>query len=220
MPPAQLAHRRNEILFFTLLATLLIGPVVTSSEVGSAALQAILGLNLFMALRRDANRRFERTLLGIVGILIALRVTGGILDLPRLEGTSLTLLAGVALLAAARTVRFAMEGSTVDSEHVFAALSAYMLAGIFCGVMYWQMEQLSPGAIVAGTGDAIPLQSAIYFSFMTLATVGFGDITPRSDIARGLVTLEAVAGQLYVAVMIARLLTLYSGRRRTDRQAN
>ena len=213
MPPTPFRHRRNEILFYTLLVTLLLAPVVARSELGAVTLQAILGLNILLALVRGAGRRFERTLLVIAGILIALRITGGLLDIPRLEGFALTVLAGVALLAAARTVRYAMEGATVDSEHVFAALSAYMLAGIFCGVMYWQMDQLAPGSIQATSGLALPLQGAIYFSFMTLATVGFGDIVPKSDLARGLVTLEAVAGQLYVAVMIARLLTLYSGRR-------
>jgi hypothetical protein len=213
VPPTPFRHRRNEILFYTLLVTLLLAPVVARSELGAVTLQAILGLNILLALVRGAGRRFERTLLVIAGILIALRITGGLLDIPRLEGFALTVLAGVALLAAARTVRYAMEGATVDSEHVFAALSAYMLAGIFCGVMYWQMDQLAPGSIQAASGGALPLQGAIYFSFMTLATVGFGDIVPKSDLARGLVTLEAVAGQLYVAVMIARLLTLYSGRR-------
>jgi hypothetical protein len=207
-------HRRNEILFFTLLVTLLVGPLVAGREVGAAVLQAILGVNLLMALLRDADRRFERTLLVLVAILIALRVAGGLLDYPRLEGISLTLLAGVAVVAAARTARYAMHGTTVDSEHVFAALSAYMLAGIFCGVMYWQLEALAPGSIATPSDNAnLPLQTAIYFSFMTLATVGFGEIVPRSDLARGLVTLEAVAGQLYVAVMIARLITLYTGRR-------
>lgn len=207
-------HRRNEILFYTLLVTLLVGPLVAASEVGAAGLQAFLGVNLFLALLRDADQRFERVLLILVGLLVTVRVVGGLLDLPVLEGIALTLLAGVALLAGARTVHFAMQGTTVDSEHVFAALSAYLLAGIFCGVMYWQMEALAPGSILTpSTTSSLQLQTAIYFSFMTLATVGFGDIVPRSDLARGLVTLEAVAGQLYVAVMIARLLTLYTGRR-------
>ena len=206
-------HRRNQILFHTLLATLLVAPVAARSEVGSAITQAVLGINLFAALARESSRRLERVLIAAVLLLLVARLAAGILDLPRLEGATLTLLAGIALVAAGGAVRFALEGDVVDSEHVFAALSAYLLAGIFCGVMYWQIEQWSPGSVVVGSGTTLPLQTAIYFSFMTLATVGFGDIVPKSDIARGLVTLEAVVGQLYVAVMIARLLTLYSGRR-------
>jgi hypothetical protein len=110
VPPAPFRHRRNEILFYTLLVTLLLAPVVARSELGAVTLQAILGLNILLALVRGAGRRFERTLLVIAGILIALRIAGGVLDIPRLEGFALTFLAGVALLAAARTVRYALKG--------------------------------------------------------------------------------------------------------------
>jgi voltage-gated potassium channel Kch len=51
--------------------------------------------------------------------------------------------------------------------------------------------------------------SAIYFSFVTLATLGYGDIVPRSDLARGLAIVEGVGGQLFLAVMVARLVSLY-----------
>jgi voltage-gated potassium channel Kch len=51
--------------------------------------------------------------------------------------------------------------------------------------------------------------SALYFSFVTLATLGYGDIVPRSDVARGLAILEGVGGQLFLAVMVARLVSLY-----------
>lgn len=209
-------HRRNEILFYTLLATLVVAPLVAGSEIGTIVLQVILGVNLFAALVRAANRPFVRLLVGTVVVLMVLRVVAGVLDYPGLEGAALTLLAGIALLAAGGAVRYAMQGDRVDLEHVYAALSAYLLAGIFCGVIYWQLEQWMPGSVAVGSGGDFPLQTAIYFSFMTLATVGFGDILPMSDLSRGLVTLEAVAGQLYIAVMIARLLSLYAGRRRTD----
>ena len=51
--------------------------------------------------------------------------------------------------------------------------------------------------------------SAIYFSFVTLATLGYGDIVPRTDVARGLAIVEGVGGQLSLAVMVARLVSLY-----------
>ena len=53
------------------------------------------------------------------------------------------------------------------------------------------------------------LPAGIYFSFMTQTTVGYGDILPKSDLARGLSMVQAVAGQLYLAVMVARLVGLY-----------
>ncbi len=57
--------------------------------------------------------------------------------------------------------------------------------------------------------QTFPLVDAVYFSFVTLTTVGYGDILPLSRILRSLAVVEAVIGQLYVAVMIARLVALY-----------
>jgi hypothetical protein len=56
--------------------------------------------------------------------------------------------------------------------------------------------------------------SANYFSFVTIATLGYGDIVPRSDVSRGLAIFEGVGGQLFLAVMVARLVSLYT--RRTE----
>ena len=50
----------------------------------------------------------------------------------------------------------------------------------------------------------------MYFSFVTLATLGYGDIVPRTDVARGLAIVEGVGGQLFLAVLVARLVSLYS----------
>jgi hypothetical protein len=100
-----------------------------------------------------------------------------------------------------------MRSTSVDAEHLYAALSAYLLAGIFFGNFYWVLQQIWPGTF-AVTGD-FSRMSAIYFSFVTLATLGYGDIVPRSDVARGLAIVEGVGGQLFLAVMVARLVSLY-----------
>jgi hypothetical protein len=61
--------------------------------------------------------------------------------------------------------------------------------------------------------------TAIYFSFGTLATLGYGDVVPVSDVARGVDMFEAIAGQLYLAVMVARLVSLYVVTERSYRSA-
>ena len=71
-----------------------------------------------------------------------------------------------------------------------------------------------PGAFAfnttTGTNETMEGFNAFYFSFITLSTVGFGDITPVSKVARMLAATEAMTGLLYVAVLIARLVALYS----------
>src|SRR5262249_53108679 len=107
----------------------------------------------------------------------------------------------------------------VDREHLYAGLSAYLLAGLFFGVLYWVLEGTWPGSLAVlaeGTQSNFSLTVAIYYSFVTLATLGYGDIVPRSEVARGLAIMEAVAGQLYLAVLIARLVSLYVQREEQD----
>jgi voltage-gated potassium channel len=65
--------------------------------------------------------------------------------------------------------------------------------------------------IVSSEGASHPfsLLNGIYFSFITLATVGYGDMVPGNGVIRNLAIVEAIAGQFYLAVMIARLMSLY-----------
>ena len=118
----------------------------------------------------------------------------------------------IGLVAAGAALRFAMRARQVDAEHLYAALSAYLLAGIYFGLFYWVLEQVSPGTFTATR--PFSKTSALYFSFVTLATLGYGDITPHADIARGLAIVEGVGGQLFLAVLVARLVSLYSNRER------
>jgi voltage-gated potassium channel Kch len=91
-----------------------------------------------------------------------------------------------------------------------AALSAYLLAGHFFAITYFQVEQLRPGSFAIAGVATLPaqldLQTAIYFSYVTLATLGYGDISPLTPTARGLAISEAILGQLYLAVLVARLV--------------
>jgi len=114
----------------------------------------------------------------------------------------------IGLLAAVAAIRFAIGATQVDSEHLYAALSAYLLARIYFGLSYWILEQMKPGTF-SSMGE-FSQASAIYFSFVTLATLGYGDIAPRTDVAPGIAIVEGVGGQRFLAVLVARLVSLYS----------
>jgi len=73
------------------------------------------------------------------------------------------------------------------------------------------VERLSPGAFSGHTDESGTLAQWAYFSFVTLTTVGYGDMTPVALGARSLAMLEALVGQLYPAVIIARLVSLQVG---------
>jgi len=207
-------RRRYAILFYTLLLTLIAAPVVTAFELKGSLIEFFLAANLLAAVLPVSTGRSRRILLAIVTVVWLARPATVWFDQAALSALALGMWTLIGLFAAAVALRFAMRATLVDAEHLYAALSAYLLAGIFFGNFYWMLQQIWPGTF-AVTGD-FSRMSAIYFSFVTLATLGYGDIVPRSDVARGLAIVEGVGGQLFLAVMVARLVSLYSRGKETD----
>jgi voltage-gated potassium channel Kch len=199
--------RRYTILFYSLLITIVAGPVLSAFELRGILMELLLAANLLAAVMPVNAGRSRRFIFVVMFIVWLARPVIAWLDLPVLSVTTLGIWTVIGLLAAAAALRFAMRATKVDLEHLYAALSAYLLAGIFFALFYWVLEQIGPGAFAAaGNFSRV---SAIYFSFVTLATLGYGDIIPRSDVARGLAIVEGVGGQLFLAVLVARLVSLY-----------
>ncbi len=106
---------------------------------------------------------------------------------------------------------FILRAPRVDAEVLCAGLSAYLLLGMAWMFAYLLLPEDSFGFTVGPATDHVMTAfNAYYFSFITMTTVGYGDIVPMSDVARMLATVEAVTGTLFMAVMIARLVSLYS----------
>jgi hypothetical protein len=104
------------------------------------------------------------------------------------------------------------EGPTT-SHRIMGAVAAYLLIGMIWSVAYYLIALWIPGAFsiqgLTATGGREPLQSHLfYFSFVTLTTIGYGDIAAVHPIVRMLVILEGVMGQLFPAILIARLVSL------------
>jgi len=200
--------RRYLILFYILLLTMVAGPVLSVLKLSGTLIELLLAASLLAAIMPLNAARNRRSLLVLlVAVWLARPVTAW-LEHRVLSAITLVIWTLIGLLAAAAALRFAMGARKVDSEHLYAALNAYLLAGIYFGLLYWVLEEMNPGTFTA-TGD-FSRTSAIYFSFVTLATLGYGDIAPRADVARGLAVVEGVGGQLFLAVLVARLVSLYS----------
>ena len=201
-------QHRYTILFYSLLLTIAAGPLFASMGYGTDLIELFLAANLVAAVIPVRRRSGRRLLLGILIAALVIRIATGWLNQATLAVASLMILTVIALIAAGIALRFAFSARSVDRQHVDAALSAYLLAGVFFGSFYWVLEQIQPGTFTFA-GD-FSRTSAMYFSFVTLATLGYGDIVPRSDVARGLAIVEGVGGQLFLAVLIARLVSLYA----------
>jgi hypothetical protein len=205
-------RRRYALLFYSLLLTLVVHPIAVAIGMTGNFLQLFLVLNLLAAALPGDSRKGRWVVLAI--LLAAVLIRGAALWFGHggLHHTSVVLLAGIALFGVFSALRFALRASAITSEHLYGALSAYLMAGVFLGMVYASVAQEWPDAIIVSGGGAshpFTLANGIYFSFITLATVGYGDFVPGNDVVRGLAIVEAIAGQFYLAVMIARLMSLY-----------
>ncbi len=112
----------------------------------------------------------------------------------------------------------ALSARRVDGEVLAAAISAYVLMGIGWAVVFTMLETLSPGSLhLTDHAGEDPWNTILYFSFATLTTLGYGDVAPLSLTARAWATIEAMGGTLYLAILIARLVSLYKADPETAR---
>lgn len=101
---------------------------------------------------------------------------------------------------------------------IFAAVSVYLLLGICWSSIFVLIERFIPGSFnMPGDTAMITTSTFTYFSFVTLTTLGYGDITPVSSEARALATIEAVLGQIYMTVLIAWLVGVYVSRKGSEK---
>ncbi len=204
--------RRYGFLFASLLLTLGVTPLLSAFDFPREILVLFLGLNLCAAVLGVEEIRARPAFNVALAMALALRLLAIVVDSSHVDLASQVIWAGIAFLAAASAVRFAMRSARVTRQHVYAALSAYLIAGHFCGLLYVAIDRIQPGSFqVAGAASQpLELATAIYFSFVTLTTLGYGDVVPVANAARGVVVVEAVVGQLYLAVLVARLVGLHS----------
>ena len=119
---------------------------------------------------------------------------------------------------------FIINSKQVTLRLISATLCLYLIIGIFWGTIYALLESLVPGSFSgslleqANSSDYV-LQTFTYLSFVTLTTLGYGDITPMTLGAGGLCQTEAIVGQFYIAILVAFLVGMYSAEKGASKQA-
>jgi hypothetical protein len=107
-------------------------------------------------------------------------------------------------------LRYVLQANHITRDQIYAGISVYLMLGFAFGCVYYLMGMLDPSCFAVNTAklDASGEPDLMYFSFITLATLGYGDITPVARFSRALAQLEALAGTLYMAVFMARLVSM------------
>jgi len=112
--------------------------------------------------------------------------------------------------------RYLLNARRIDAEIIYAAICLYLLTGMTWSLIYFGIILVDPEAISLKVDTyatdshsvAILLRELVYFSYVTQTTLGYGELTPASGIARAFVIAQALFGQIYIAVIIARLVGL------------
>ncbi len=105
----------------------------------------------------------------------------------------------------------ALRDGRINGHRIMAAVGAFLLIGVVFAQAYRMLLQFVPGAFSIGgeASQAIAMTHLpLYFSFITLTSLGYGDVVPVHPLARSLATLEAITGQLFLAILVARLVAM------------
>src|SRR6266550_4072355 len=196
-------------------------PFVEEVEGGELIVSGLFSLVLLAGVVAVADRK--RVL--VLAIVLAIpAIAGRWINhfRPDLIPSAVFLVAALILIAfvVGNLLLFVFRAPSVNTEVLCASISAYLMLGLMWTMAYWLVDQLTPGGAFAfntNTGkQSMKGFNAFYFSFITLSTVGYGDIAPVSRMARWLAAMEAMTGLLYVAVLISRLVSLYSQAKSDD----
>ena len=123
-----------------------------------------------------------------------------------------------------RVLVHVMKAKKVTKDILAGAASTYLLLGISWGMLYALVEIVMPGSFAVKGGLSANIitewSTFNYFSFTTLTTLGYGDITPMTERAQSLAILEAITGVLFMALLISRLVGLYIYHSRAESNQN
>jgi voltage-gated potassium channel len=208
---------RYLILLSTLLLVLVVQPISFGFSTQPQLFDAFLILvtiALLLSFCPDRNRRLVALIFGVPTGLLAL---GGQLFAARPENAVVLIGHGLAVLyyfwAAAMIVASLFRRQALSLDAVFGTVCGYLLLGMAWGVLYSMLDTVWPESFQIGDRLAAQVQAGdsrihlfTYFSFITLMTVGYGDITPLSASARTCAWMEALTGQFYLAVLVAGLV--------------
>jgi Ion channel len=211
-----LAFTRSPLLslLIALLALLLLYPFFAGRVMAHAVWDICSSAVLLLGISAISRVR-RHVVIAVVLVIAVLRTrwSGYVSDNARLllvhDGLGMIFFALTACLLLADV----LSKGAVTADKIYGALCVYLLIGLTWGFMCLTLEGVQPGSFLVGqarsSGSAKDPATLVYFSFVTLSTVGYGDITPLSPPARAFAFMEAILGQIYLAVLVARLVGLH-----------
>jgi len=208
------AERKFLYLLIALLAVFVIYPFFQHELIETIVLDIVLLAMLVAGIYTVVDKK----ILLIIALLLAIPMFGGrwanyFYTDPVLLEVDYGFGAMFFLFNAITIISYVLQQKNVTHDVIFGAICGYLLIGVSWGFTYSLVAFLEPGSFAMAAsaqtsqGDVLP--DFFYYSFVTLTTLGYGDITPVAPFARSLSTLEAIVGQIYLTVLVARLVGLH-----------
>ena len=209
-----LEFKGYKVLLYALLITLLAFPILEEFKYISFVVGLLFIGVLLVAVRAVAKLRRQILLSSILGIVSVVGYFGNLFGFgPWFEAIG-ALGFGLFFMTVAFIIvaNIALHVRQVTDELIYGAINVYLLIGLSFAFIHALVEFMQPGSIVGL--DALSMSDAsimpfVYYSFVTMTTLGYGDLSPVTGPATTLAYFQAIFGQLYIAIMIARLMGLY-----------
>lgn len=237
---AALLSGRFAFLFWLLVAVIATPVLVPDGPIIRRVMAAALFVTMLSGLNSISNRRRELIAgicLAVPAVVLSWAGLG--LGRFHFYVASQYVYMAFFLYLAVLILRWTLSQHEIDAETIYGAVSVYLLMALVWGLAYYSIVLTSPGSFHFPDEDqlgdvqrarAAPVESGgaalirpdwgevsqtaqgtmMYYSFVTLTTLGYGDIYPTSDSTRILAMLEATLGQLYLVILVARLVGLYA----------
>ena len=209
-------------LLLALIVFLLGVPIAEDFDVGGKiyarafAFSTLLGIGVLSL--QGGGKLFKLAMVfviaGIILNVVATRTSSAWLIV-----ISLWSMMGFLLTAIVFTFKKIAMDTRISANRIVGAISIYLLLGVLWAVAYTLVEINSPGSITGFDVSAGAQWNSdwLYFSFVTMTTLGYGDIAPISAIARVLAYMQALFGQFYIAILVAGLVSAYITQKNSER---
>ena len=203
--------RPDLLLLLSLLFVILMYPVLDHGDFRRVVLGALMFVPILLATVRLSERKgwvWPTVLLMAVTFIFG--VAEHVFPIPTLIGAKWALLTAFFGLTVAGLFPYLKNARSVTDAHLYTAVSIYLLLGMQWFALYTAIDVFFPGSILHNGATLADRHSELlYFSLVTLSTIGYGDIVPLYGEVRMLAALEGVTGVLYVAITVALLVSAY-----------
>jgi hypothetical protein len=181
----------------------------SSPLIGTVVVFVQIATVWFVLRTARAHRAARAAALIVLGIAGAVAVTGGVIGGTGSQVAILLASTVLYLIAPIVVVRHLIGRSVVDRETVLGVIAAYLLIGMFFAFLYRLIGVVDPDPFFGAGGEATPSQ-ALFFSFTTYSTTGYGNLVPAKSLGQTLAVAEMIIGQLFLITALGKVVSVWS----------